>query len=296
MRDGLLRIMICVTGASGTVGREVVKQLQASGAAFRAAVSSSSSAEAARARGIDDVVICDYHEVETVRAVLQGCDTLFLLGANLIEQTDLEIGVVEAAKAAGIQHIVKLSVMGAPDESYSLAHVHRPVEKAIEASGLGWTFLRPNSYMQNIVTFMKPTIQSDSMFYTASADARISHVDARDIATVAAQALTAPERHRGQAYVLTGPAAVTYDELAAAVSSALDRPIQHVSLPSDDLRAGMVAEGVPEPLADRLLDLERYFREGSASFISGDIERVTGRPARPLTDYLRDHTALLQST
>jgi uncharacterized protein YbjT (DUF2867 family) len=286
--------MICVTGASGTVGREVVKQLQASGADFRAAVSSPSSAEAARARGLD-AVICDYHQLETVRAALRGCDVLFLLGANLIDQTDLEVGVVEAAKAAGIQHIVKLSVMGAPDEAYSLAHVHRPVEKAIEASGIGWTFLRPNSYMQNIVTFMKPTIQSDSMFFSASGEARISHVDARDIAAVAARALTAPERHRGQAYVLTGPEAVTYDELAAAVSTALNRPIAHVSLPPEDLRAGMLAEGFPEPLADRLLDLERYFREGKASVISPDIERVTGRPARPLADYLGDHAELLKS-
>ena len=285
--------MICVTGASGTVGREVVKQLQALNALFRAAVSSPSSAEALRARGVD-AAICEYHQPDTVRAALQGCDTLFLLGANMIEQTALETGVVEAAKAAGVRHIVKLSVMGAPDEAYSLAHVHRPVEKAIEASGLGWTFLRPNSYMQNIVTFMKPTIQSDSMFYSASGGARISHVDARDIAAVAAQALTAPDRHRGRAYVLTGPEAVTYDELAAAVSSALDRPIQHVTLPPEDLKAGMLAEGLPEPLADRLLDLERYFRENKASLISADIERVTGHTATTLAQYLRDHASLLR--
>jgi uncharacterized protein YbjT (DUF2867 family) len=186
-------------------------------------------------------------------------------------------------------------VMGAADEAYSLAHVHRPVEKAIESSGLGWTFLRPNSYMQNIVTFMKPTIQSDSMFYSASGAARISHVDARDIAAVAAQALTAPDRHNGQAWLLTGPEAVTYDDLASAVSSVLDRPIAHVSLPPEDLKAGMLAEGIPEPLADRLLDLERYFREGKASIISADIERITGRPATPLSQYLRDHVSLLRS-
>jgi uncharacterized protein YbjT (DUF2867 family) len=286
--------MICVTGASGTVGREVVKQLQALNAPFRAAVSSASSADALRARGVD-AVICDYHQPETVGAALQGCDTLFLLGPNLLEQTQLETDAVAAAKAAGIRHIVKLSVMGAADEAYSLAHVHRPVEKAIESSGLKWTFLRPNSYMQNIVTFMKPTIQSDSMFYSACADARISHVDTRDIAAVAAQALTAPDRHHGQVYVLTGPEAVSYDDLAAAVSSVLDRPITHVNLSPEDLRAGMLAEGMPEPLADRMLDLERYFREGRANFLSGDIERVTGRPPTPLAQYLRDHASLLKS-
>ena len=286
--------MICVTGASGTVGREVVKQLQALNAPFRAAVSSPSSAEALRARGVD-VAICDYHQSETVLSALHGCDTLFLLGPNLIDQTQLETGVVDTAKAAGVRHIVKLSVMGATDEAYSLAHVHRPVERAIESSGLGWTFLRPNSYMQNVVTFMKPTIQSDSMFYSASGDARVSHVDARDIAAVAAQALTAPDRHRGQAYLLTGPEAVNYDELAAAVSTVLDRPITHVALPPDDLKAGMLAEGMPEPLVDRMLDLERYFREGHASPISPDIARLTGRPPIPLAQYLRDHASLLKS-
>jgi uncharacterized protein YbjT (DUF2867 family) len=290
--------MICVTGASGTVGREVVKQLQALNAPFRAAVSSAASAHALRARGVDtggDVVICDYRQPETVRAALHGCDTLFLLGPNVIDQTPLETGVVDAAKASGIRHIVKLSVMGAPDEAYSLAHVHRPVEKAIESSGLGWTCLRPNSYMQNVVTFMKPTIQSDSVFYSASGDARISHVDARDIAAVAAHALTAPDQHHGRAYLLTGPEAITYDDLASAVSSVLERQIAHVSLPPEDLKAGMLAEGVPEPLADRLLDLERYFREGRASIISPDIERITGRPPIPLAQYLRDHASLLKA-
>jgi uncharacterized protein YbjT (DUF2867 family) len=285
--------MICVTGASGTVGREVVKQLQALNAPFRAAVSSASSADALRARGVD-AVTCDYHQPETVAAALEGCDTLFLLGPNLIEQTQLETDAVAAAKAAGVRHIVKLSVMGAADEAYSLAHVHRPVEKAIEASGLTWTFLRPNSYMQNIVTFMKPTIQSDSMFYSACGAARISHVDTRDIAAVAAQALTAPDQHQGEVYVLTGPEAVSYDDLAAAVSSVLDRPITHVNLPAEDLKAGMLAEGMPEPLVDRMLDLERYFREGQASLLSGDIERVTGRPPISLAQYLRDHAPLLK--
>jgi uncharacterized protein YbjT (DUF2867 family) len=95
--------------------------------------------------------------------------------------------------------------------------------------------------------------------------------------------------------VLTGPEAVSYDDLAAAVSSVLDRPIAHVTLSPEDLKAGMLAEGLPEPLADRLLDLERYFREGKASIISGDIERITRRPATPLAHYLRDHAPLLKS-
>lgn len=279
--------MICVTGAGGTLGREVVKQLRAADAPFRAACHSVASADAARAQGLD-VVTIDYGRPETLRAGLKGCDTLFLLGPNLLDQTVLEIAAVDAAKTAGVRRIVKQSVMGV-DEDYSLAHVHRPVERAIEASGLAWTFLRPNSFMQNVLTFMAPTIRADSVFYSASGDARISHIDVRDIAAVAVRALTDPA-HDGRAYTLTGPEAVTYDDMAAALSTRLGRTITHVSLAPGDLRAGMLAEGAPEAIADRMLDLERYFREGRASVTTHDVEQVTGRAPGSFAAWLRDQT------
>ncbi len=278
--------MICVTGAGGTLGREVVRQLQATGAPFRAACHSAASVDAARARGLD-VVSIDYRRPETLRAGFAGCDVLFLLGPNLLDQTMLEIAAVDAAGAAGVRRIVKQSVMGA-DEDYSLAHVHRPVERAIEASGLAWTFLRPNSFMQNVITFMAPTIRAQSAFYSASGNARVSHVDVRDIAAVAVQALSDPA-HEGRAYTLTGPDALTYDEMAEALSARLGRPIAHVSLAPDDLKGGMLAEGMPDALADRLLDLERYFREGRGSVVTTDVARVTGRAPGSFAAWLADH-------
>lgn len=117
--------MICVTGASGTLSSEVVRQLESAKAQLRAAYFSSKRAKAARARGIKAVVI-DYNRPETLRAAFQGCDKLFLLGPNALNQTQLEQNAVEAAKAAGVRHIVKQSVMGAAEEAYSLAKVHRP--------------------------------------------------------------------------------------------------------------------------------------------------------------------------
>ena len=187
--------MICVTGAGGTVGREVVTQLESAKAPFRAAYFSNEKAEAARARGIDAVIL-DYNRPESLRAAFQGCDQLFLLGPNVPNQSALERNAVEAAKAAGVRHIVKQSVMGAHGEDYSLAKVHRPVEKTVESSGLTWTFLRPSSFMQNVVTYMGETIKAEGVFYSASGEARISHVDVRDIAAVAVKALTEPEPRR----------------------------------------------------------------------------------------------------
>jgi len=285
--------MICVTAAGGTLGREVVALLQARQAPFRASYFSDASAAAARARGID-AVVSDYTRPETLHAAFRGCDALFLLGPNLSDQTDLELAAVDAAVGAGVARIVKQSVMGAGDEAFSLATVHRPVERAIASSGLAWTFLRPNSFMQNVMTFMAPTITAEDAFYSASGTAAISHVDVRDIAAVAVEALL-DSRHEARAYTLTGPEAISYDELAALLSTAVGRPIRHVDLPPADLKAAMLAGGMPADIAERMLDLDRYFRENHGSRTTNDITQVTGRAPRRLAEYLRECAPLLRS-
>ena len=278
--------MTCVTGAGGTVGSEVIKQLESAKAPFRAAYFSNEKAEAARARGIDAVII-DYNRPETLRSAFQGCDKLFLLGPNALNQRQLELNAVEAAKVVGVRHIVKQSVMGSDEKAFGLAKVHRPVEKAIESSGFAWTFLRPNSFMQNVVTYMGETIKAEGAFYSASGKAKISHVDVRDIAAVAVKALTEP-KHEGKAYTLSGPEALTYDELANELSKVLGRSISHINLSPSDLKNGMLAGGMPEEIADQMLDLERYYREDKASRITNDIKQVTGRDPRRFAQYARD--------
>lgn len=284
--------MICIIGAGGTVGSELTRQLESENARFRAAYFSRQKADAARARGIDAVVV-DYDRPETLRAAFQGCDKLFLLGPNAPNQTELELNAVDAAKTAGLRHIVKQSVLGAAEEAFSLAKIHRPVERAIEASGIAWTFLRPNSFMQNVVTYMGETIRNEGVFYSASGEAKISHVDVRDIAAVAVKVLI-ESTHEGRAYTLTGPEALTYDELAIELSQVLVRPISHISLSPSDLRSGMLAQGMPEEIADRMLDLERYYREEQASGITNDIRQVIGRNPRRFSAYARDSASSLQ--
>ena len=287
--------MICITGAGGTVGKELVKQLELAKVPFRVAYFSKEKMEAALAKGMDAVTI-DYNRPDTLREAFQGCEKLFLLGPNALNQTQLELNAVEAAKAVGIKYIVKQSVMGSEAKDFSLALVHRPVEKAIEASGIEWTFLRPNSFMQNVVTFMAETIKAESAFYSASDQGKIAHVDVRDIAAVAVKALTEPEPiHFGQAYTLTGSDALTYDDLADELSKVLGRSISHISLSPEDLKHGMLAEGMPEAIAERMLDLERYYREDKASLITNDIKQVTGQDPIQFAQYTRDYAMLLSS-
>ena len=287
--------MICITGAGGTVGKELVKQLELAKVPFRVAYFSKEKMEAALAKGMDAVTI-DYNRPDTLREAFQGCERLFLLGPNALNQTQLELNAVEAAKAVGIKYIVKQSVMGSEAKDFSLALVHRPVEKAIEASGIEWTFLRPNSFMQNVVTFMAETIKAESAFYSASDQGKIAHVDVRDIAAVAVKALTESEPiHFGQAYTLTGSEALTYDDLADELSKVLGRSISHISLSPEDLKHGMLAEGMPEAIAERMLDLERYYREDKASLITNDIKQVTGQDPIQFAQYTRDYAMLLSS-
>ncbi len=278
--------MICVTGAGGTVSSELIKKLNSAKVPFRAAYFSNNKADAARANSIDAVTM-DYNNPDTLRAAFEGCDKLFLLGPNVLNQTQLELNAVKAAKAVGVQHIVKQSIMGAYEEAFSLALVHRPVEKEIESSGMEWTFLRPNSFMQNIVTFMAGTIKAEATFYSASGEAKISHVDVRDIATVAMKASTEPGTHRKN-YTLTGPEPLSYDELASELSKVLGRTISHLSLSPSELKQGMLAEGISEAMADRMLDLERYFGENQASRITNDIKQVTGVESRRFSQFARD--------
>jgi len=279
--------MILVTGAGGTVGSEVVKQLQAAGASFRAAYHSQKKAEAARAEGIDAVVI-DYTQPETLRAAFEGVEKLFLLSGGAPDQTGREINAVDAAKAAGVRHIVKLSVIGAETESYSFARVHRPVEKAIEASGAAWTHLRPNGFMQNLQNYMIGTIRSQGAFYSSIGETRIAHVDVRDIAAVAVKVLTEPG-HEGRAYTLTGPAGLTYAEMAAQLSSAAGRQINYVDVTDADVKGALTGSGAPESYANAFVDLLRFYRTGTAANATDSVRRVTGREATSFEQYARDN-------
>src|SRR2546425_3739564 len=153
--------MIFVTGAGGTVGGELVKKLLALGVKFRAGYHSSAKAEEAKQRGVDSVAI-DFANPEALQPLLRGVDKLFLISGNVRHQDELELNVVREAKKAGVRHIVKNSVWGAESEAFSFAKVHRPVEREIEASGVAYTFLRPNGYMQNMSSFYAQTIKTQA--------------------------------------------------------------------------------------------------------------------------------------
>ena len=246
--------MILVTGASGTVGSEVVKALGGTGAKVRAGYRTRPQNIPS---GVESVGL-DFDDGDTVAAALMGVETVFLLSTMVAH----ERSVVDEAKRAGVKRIVKLSVNGASDEAFTLARWHRGVEKHIEGSGLAWTFLRPSGFMQNFFNYMGDTIRKQSAFYTATGHTGSgAHIDARDIGAVAARVLTG-QGHDGKAYELTGSQVITYDQAAQMLSRAVGREIKHVPITPEQYKQGALAMGMPEVYVDALVDLDRHYATG----------------------------------
>jgi len=281
--------MILVTGASGTVGSEVLKQLREQGADVRAAFHSAEKAARAKKQGIDSVVL-DYADRASTAAALKGVDKVFLLGPTVPNQSELENNVVEEAKKAGVRHIVKLSVLDAGGEKYTFAKWHRAVEKTIERSGLKYTFLRCNEFMQNTLTYYLGTIKSEGAFYLPTKDSKNSVIDVRDIAAAAVKALTT-SGHENKVYELTGPEALSHEQIAQKLSAAVGKQIKYVDISPAAFKEGAVAAGIPEWYVDALLNLYQFYVAGGAQQVTKDVERVTGSKPRTFDEFARDHAA-----
>jgi uncharacterized protein YbjT (DUF2867 family) len=280
---------ILVTGATGTVGSEVVKQLSAKGADVRACCHTLSKADKIKGPGVE-IVEFDYTKPETVGAAFKGVEKLFLLTTplvgNMVETTAL---LVEEAKKAGVKHIVELSVLGADTESKVLPMKwHRQAEMTVEESGIPYTFVRPSGFMQNFSNFNAQTIKAQNAIYTATGEGKIGFVDARDIAAVAVEALTV-DGHEGKTYTVTGPEAISYNQAAETLSEVLGREISHVDISEEDARKGFVEAGYPDWVGDAVIEDARITREGRLSTVEPTVEDVTGKKPRSFEQFATDY-------
>jgi uncharacterized protein YbjT (DUF2867 family) len=276
--------MILITGASGNVGREVVKQALDVGLKIRATFQSPAVASKAPA-GLEGLIM-DYAKPETIRPALHGVEKIFLVGPPVRDLPALEANFVKEVRAAGRMHIVKLSALGGRQSMFPSGH--RDSEENIEASGLPYTFLRPNGFMQNLVNYNAGTIRSQNAFYGCQGNGAVSIVDIRDIAAVAVIVLAATG-HEGKSYALTN------EQVAEKISHVAGRKISYVDVPAAELKRGVLSAGTPEWSADALLDLQRLYREGKASLVTNDIERLTGRKPITFDQFARDYAFAFQS-
>ncbi len=280
--------MILITGASGNVGREVLKQIVPTGASIRAAFQSMSKAASAPP-GVE-VAVVDYEQPETLRAALKGVEKVFLVGPPTARLAALERSAIDTIRQSEVRQVVKLSAMGGRAATFPRQHAES--EDYIRSSGVAYTFLRPNGFMQNILLYSGDSVRTQNAFYGSEGDGRVSQIDIRDIAAVAVKTLT-EGGHEGKTYTLTGPAALSNSEVAKILSEALGREIRFVNLEPAQLKAALLAAGAGEWNADALVDLQRLYREGGAATVTADAEQMLGRKPRSYVEFAKENREAL---
>lgn len=280
--------MILITGASGNVGKEVLNQTVQIGLRVRAGFQSVSKASVPS--GVE-IAMVDYKQPETLREALKGVDRVFLVGPPTAQLPALERKAMDVIKESGVRKVVKLSAMGGRDALFPAQHAES--EDYIRSCRVPYTFLRPNGFMQNMINYNAPSINTQNAFYGSEGEGRVSHIDIRDVAAVAVKVLT-EDGHIGRAYTLTGPEPLTNGEIASLLSEALGRKIQYINLPPPQLRQALLSAGVPEWSVDAALDLQRFYREGKAATVTEDVEQILGRKPIHFSHFARDYRFAFQ--
>jgi uncharacterized protein YbjT (DUF2867 family) len=285
---------ILITGATGTVGAETVKALSALDIHVRAGVHSLIKGDRFRGLPHVDMVHLVFQDPETLRVAFTGVDRVFLITPLLENQVAVAKQMIDMARQTGVRHIVRLSASGAGAEpGIQLGRWHREVERYLEASGIPYTHLRPSSFMQNFVTNAAPSICDANTIYMPFGQARISFVDARDVAAVARVVLT-ESGLENKIYEISGPEAITVNDVAHALTQATDRMIAYMDVPEEAAAQAMREHLLPEWMIGVLVELNGICKAGHASQVNDTVERLTGRKPRTIFDFAQDYSSCFQ--
>jgi uncharacterized protein YbjT (DUF2867 family) len=278
--------MILITGATGTIGSEVLKLLAERGERVRAVTRSPD-----RLPPDLDVVRADFDDPDTLGLAMTGVDALFLLTAPAKPTPDHDLAALDAATRAGVGTVVKLSAIGTGETigGRTVGGWHLAAERAVQDSGMAWTVLRPSSFASNFLRFAQP-IAAGGPVPNMTGDARQGVVDPRDVAAVAVEALTTSD-HKGQTYALTGPEALSVPDQAAILAAALGRAVETVDVPADAARADILGHGMDASAVDAVLTGVEWARAGHNAVVTEDVAEVLGRPATSFATWVRDHLA-----
>jgi uncharacterized protein YbjT (DUF2867 family) len=278
--------LILVTGSTGHTGSGLVPTLLAAGARVRALVRNPGQAEALRKLGAE-VVVADLGDPATLDAAVAGVDRIYMCLFNGPEQANHGRNLLAAARRAGRPHIVHHAASGS-DRSRIIRHIDE-VEKALRASGLPWTILRPTFYLQNTMMAI-PTVQSHGAIYLPMKQGRMAMTDIRDIVDVAAHVLLSPDMraHEGKTYTLTTPESFTIADFAGALGAALGKPVTYVDVPISAARESMVGMGMDPWVVDGYMELFEGFADNWGDKTSTDVQKLLGRPARGLREFVAD--------
>ncbi|SDO94933.1 Uncharacterized conserved protein YbjT, contains NAD(P)-binding and DUF2867 domains [Microbacterium sp. ru370.1] len=273
--------VIAVTGSTGAVGGRVARDLAARGIPQRLLVR-----DASRAPRLDaaEVHVARYSDADAARAALKGVETLLMVSASeTADRVEHHRTFVEAAAAAGVRSIVYTSFLAAaPDAVFTLGRDHAATEDIIRASGMDFTFLRDNFYMDMMELFAG----DDGVIRGPAGEGRCSLVSRSDVAATAVAVLRDPAAHAGVAYDLTGPEALTMAEVAEKISAVRGHPVRFLDETVDEAYASRAAFGAPRWQVDAWVSTYTAIASGDLAAVSADVERVTGRPAQSFEEFL----------
>lgn len=275
---------VLITGATGNTGSGLVPKLREAGVEVRAFVRDEAKAQALKDIGVE-VVLGDLDRPETIEPAVEGVDKIYLLTWNGPTQEQQVENVLNAAKKAGNPHIVRHSMWGS--EKSRIIQQGERAEQAIKSSGLPWTLLKPTFFMQNTMMAAQ-TIKSDGVIYWDTGNGKLGMIDVRDIVDSAYAVLTG-SGHDGKSYILTGPKAISMQDVANTFSKVLGRDINYVNVPHEASVQSMVSMGFPEWIARGYGELMEGFSQGFASQVTDNVETLTGHPARSFEQFARDY-------
>jgi len=277
------KLKVLVTGATGNTGSLLVPALLRAGVDVRVLVRDEAKAKPLKDLGAE-VVLGDLDQPETILPAVKNVDKIYLLTWNGETQLQQAENVIKAAKKSGNPHIIRHSMWG-PENSRIIKQGYK-IEEMLKASGLPWTMLKPTFYMQNTMMAAQ-TITSDGVIYWDMKDGKLGMIDVRDIADTALAVITG-EGYESKSYILTGPEAISFNDVAKTFSDVLDNEIKYVSVPGEAALQAMVGMGVPEWIARGYVELSEGFSADFANSTTKNVETLTGHPARSFEQFAYD--------
>jgi uncharacterized protein YbjT (DUF2867 family) len=285
--------MILVTGATGRAGSQVVRALLEQTHEVRAFVRDPASARDLLG-GDAELAVGDFADHASVRAALNGVSDVFLSGPDDPRRVEWEKAVIDAAAAAGVRRIVKLSSIvarrGAPVAFWDW---HGRIESHLRQSAIPAVVLRSSFFMSNLLQAAEPVALTGRL-YAPAAGAKIAMIDPRDVGAAAAAVLTTAG-HEGRTYVLSGPEAITYGQVAAVLSAATARSVEFVALSDEEATDALIQAGLPAFGAEQVVAIFAQARSGAAEQVTATVESLTGAPPRDVAGFVRDYAGAFQT-
>jgi uncharacterized protein YbjT (DUF2867 family) len=283
--------MILLTGATGTTGRRVARRLTKWGYKFTAMVREPEKASGLKSSKVE-LIKGDFKKPDSLRRAMEGVEHAFLLPPNTENQFKLERNFIDAARESGVRYLVKYSAIGAdPDSPSRLLRWHGEAEKYLEQSGLRYSIVRPNIFMQNFTNLYARLIREEKEFRLPFGDARCGWVDVRDIGRLIARMLT-ENGHQNNILTVTGPETLRCKDLAEILSHAVGKKIEYVDVKPKEFKKEMIESGVREIMAEAVTELYKLVSDGLCDAVTDTFYEITEKQPRTFDEFVDDNLTL----